>query len=194
MLYALAYMNVFQQPDSRVQASEWLVKNVPQGSKILVEPSQNTPPMGAYFTATNFREDYVLWGGTTRQQAERERQDYYHLFTLDTYKYLYADRVDDDEKRGYIASRLAAVDWIVIDDTYVQWYQHLPESQNAVLKQHYRDLLRRQARICTGQVLQGLPAPVRSHDQRRQRGVHLPALRSSPRLHLPALPRLPLIP
>ena len=32
------------------------------------------------------------------------------------------------------------VDWIVIDDTYLQWYQHLPASENAVLKQYYQDL------------------------------------------------------
>ncbi len=139
-LYALAYMNIFRQPDSRVEASRWLVENVPRGARVLVEPSQNTPPMGAYFTATNFNHDYVLWGGTTRRAAERERNDYYHLHTMDTYRYLYADRFDDEEKRRYIASRLALVDWIVIDDTYVQWYDHLPASENAVLKQHYRDL------------------------------------------------------
>ena len=138
--YAAAYMNVFRQPDSRVEASRWLVENVPKDAKILVEPSQNTPPMGGYYTNINFDDDHVLWGGTDRRQAERERNDYYHLYTLDGYKYLYADRVDDAEKRRYIASRLAAVDWIVIDDTYLQWYQHLPESDNAVLKQHYRDL------------------------------------------------------
>jgi len=143
-LYALAYMNVFRQPDSRVQASRWLVRNVPANARILVEPSQNTPPMGAYFTATNFNENYVLWGGRSRPEAERERHDYYHLFTLDTYQYLYADRYDDEEKRRYIASRLALVDWIVIDDTYVQWYQHLAGAPNpavnAVVAQHYQDL------------------------------------------------------
>ncbi len=48
-LYALAYMNVFRQEDARVEASKWLVENVPQGSRILVEPSQNTPPMGSIF-------------------------------------------------------------------------------------------------------------------------------------------------
>jgi hypothetical protein len=56
-------MNVFRQEDARVEASKWLVENVPQGSRILVEPSQNTPPMGSYFTDTRFRRDYVLWGG-----------------------------------------------------------------------------------------------------------------------------------
>jgi hypothetical protein len=55
------------------------------------------------------------------------------------YRYLYGDR-SDEEKRQYIASRLAQVDWIVIDDTYVQWYQHLPVPENAVVRQHYQDL------------------------------------------------------
>ena len=139
-LYALAYMNVFRQPDSRVEAAKWLVDNIPAGARILVEPSQNTPPMGSYYTDTNFRRDYVLWGGRSRREAERERKDYYHLFTLDTYRYLYADRYDDEEKRRYIASRLAEVDWIVIDDTYVQWYQRLLGPENAVVRQHYEDL------------------------------------------------------
>jgi hypothetical protein len=138
--YAAAYMNVFRQPDSRVEASKWLIENVPRDANILVEPSQNTPPMGGYFTDTNFHNDYVLWGGTTRREAERERNDYYHLYTFDAYRYLYADRYDDAEKRRYIDSRLAQADWIVIDDTYTQWYQHLPGSENAVVKQHYKDL------------------------------------------------------
>jgi hypothetical protein len=140
-------MNVFRQPDSRVEASRWLVEQVPEGARILVEPSQNTPPMGSYFTDTKFRRDYVVWGGRSLREAERERKDYYHLFTFDAYRYLYADRYDDAEKRRYITSRLAEVDWIVIDDTYVQWYDTLSRSvrpderaHNAVVAQHYRDL------------------------------------------------------
>jgi hypothetical protein len=81
-----------------------------------------------------------LWGGTTLREAQHERRDYYHLFTFDVYRYLYADRYPDDEKRRYIESRLALADWIVIDDTYVQWYQHLPVPENAVVRQYYRDL------------------------------------------------------
>jgi hypothetical protein len=139
-LYALAFMNVYRQPDARLQASQWLIENVPPDSKILIEPSQNTPPIGAYLTATNFYHDYVLWGGTQVSQARRERRDYYHLFTFDVYQYLYASRHPDDAKRAYIASRLAEVDWIVIDDTYVQWYQHLPVPENGVVRQYYQDL------------------------------------------------------
>ena len=140
-LYAVAYMNVFRQPDARVEASKWLVDNVPEGARILVEPSQNTPPMGSYYTDTKFRRDYVLWGGRSLREAQRERKDYYHLFTFDGYRYLYSDQYDDAAKSRYMASRLALVDWIVIDDTYVQWYERLRGPEHAVVRQHYKDLL-----------------------------------------------------
>lgn len=140
-LYAVAYMNVFRQPDSRLEASSWMASNVPPGSRVLVEPSQNTPPTGEYRTDMDFNHDYVFWGGNSRGEAERERQDFYHLFTLDTYKYLYNDRLPDDEKKQYIASRLAQVDWILTDDTLMQFYQHLPSSRHRVVKEFYRDLL-----------------------------------------------------
>src|SRR4030095_7978588 len=117
---------------SRVEAAQWLVDNVPRDANVLVEPSQKTPRLAAHFTPTIFNHDYVMWGGTTRRAAERERHDYYHVYTLDTYRYLYADRFDDEEKRRYIASRLALADWIVIDDTYTQWYEHLQDAENAV--------------------------------------------------------------
>ncbi|HXI30131.1 MAG TPA: phospholipid carrier-dependent glycosyltransferase, partial [Vicinamibacterales bacterium] len=55
LLWALAYMNVFRQPDSRLEASRWMLANVPAGSKVLIEPSHNTPPTGSYLTAVNFR-------------------------------------------------------------------------------------------------------------------------------------------
>ena len=56
-LWAVAYMNVFRQPDSRLAASQWLLQNVPAGSKILIEPSHNIPPMGSYLTNVNFHDE-----------------------------------------------------------------------------------------------------------------------------------------
>jgi Dolichyl-phosphate-mannose-protein mannosyltransferase len=134
MLWAAAYMNVFRQPDSRLAASQWITQNVPAGSKILIEPSHNTPPMGSYLTSVNFHSNYVLF------YPQTEKHDYYHLYALDTYRSLYNRGVDDDFRRNYIQSRLALADWIVMDDTFLQQYQHLPEPDHAVVKQYYRDL------------------------------------------------------
>ena len=134
VLYAVAYMHVFAAPDSRLMASKFLARTVPAGSSILVEPSHNIPPMGTYLTAPEFYRDYVMWG------AQTERRDYYHLYTLDTYRYLYSPRIDPAQKQAYIKARLALVNYIVMDDTYLQFYQHLPESEYGVVKQYCRDL------------------------------------------------------
>jgi 4-amino-4-deoxy-L-arabinose transferase-like glycosyltransferase len=131
-LYALAYMNVFRQKDSRIAAAEYLRVRVPAGANVLIEPSHNTPPIGNYFTNPSFYQDYVVWNG--------ERDNYFHLIALDAYRFLYNSR-SDAEKQQHIEERLARADWIVIDDVYIEFYEHLPEAQHAVVKQYYRDLL-----------------------------------------------------
>jgi dolichyl-phosphate-mannose-protein mannosyltransferase len=136
-VYAAAYMNVFRQPDARLAASKWLLQRIPQNSRILVEPSHNTPPMGSYFTSPDFYKDYVMWGD---RNGMKERNDYYQLFTLDVYRFLYNPGVSDEARTNYINSRLPLADYIVIDDTFVQFYQHLPESTHRVPKQYYDDL------------------------------------------------------
>ena len=108
--------------------------NVPAGSRILVEPSHGIPPTGAYLQNPNFHGDHVMWGAGT------ERHDYYSLYTLDTYVYLYGGRASEAQKREYIQSRLDLVDFIVIDDFYVQLYRHLPEATHGVVKRYYDDL------------------------------------------------------
>jgi dolichyl-phosphate-mannose-protein mannosyltransferase len=132
-LYAAAYMNVFRSPDSRLTASAWLLANVPPDSTILVEPSQNIPPMGSYLTQVDFNGDYVMW-------RSAQKHDYYNLYGLDTYQYLYNRGISDDARRAYIQSRLVLADWIVMDDTFIQFYEHLPEADHSVVKQYYRDL------------------------------------------------------
>jgi 4-amino-4-deoxy-L-arabinose transferase-like glycosyltransferase len=134
VLYAAAYMNIFIKPDARLTASEYLRHHVPEGSRILVEPSHNIPPMGAYLENPSFDLDYVLWG------KDSERQDYYQLYALDTYRFLYDRHVPPDAKRDYIHGRLANASYIVMDDTYLQFYQHLPASDHGVVKQYYEDL------------------------------------------------------
>ena len=133
--YAFAYMNIYRSPDARLAASSYILSNVPAGSHILVEPSHSIPPTGAYLRNPDFYGDHVLWG------AGREQHDYYSLYTLDAYVYLYGRRATPEEKREYIQSRLDLVDYIVMDDFYVQLYQHLPEAEHGVAKQYYRELL-----------------------------------------------------
>jgi hypothetical protein len=109
---------------------------VPQGASVMIEPSQNMVPFGKYLTDPNFDRDYLL----RPQENNGTRDDYYHFVALDTYVFLYDRNVSDERKRDYIASRLAQVDYIVMDDTYVQFYQHLPRDRYAAVKQYYDDL------------------------------------------------------
>jgi hypothetical protein len=90
--------------------------------------------MGAYLTNPSFHIDYVLW------DKDSERHDYYRLYALDTYRYLYDSRPSAEEKRAYIQRRLGLADYIVMDDTFLQFYQQLPASEHGVVKQYYEDL------------------------------------------------------
>ena len=132
--YALAYMNIYRSRDARLAASDFLLANVPAGSRILVEPSHGIPPMGSYLRNPNFSGDHVMWGANTH------RNDYYSFYTLDAYVYLYGGRASAEQKQQYIESRLDQVDFIVMDDFYVQLYQHLPQDAHGVVKRYYDDL------------------------------------------------------
>jgi hypothetical protein len=131
--YALAYMNVYGKPDARLEASRFLVRTVPAGSHILVEPAHSTPPTGQYLQNPQFTGDYVLWG-------TQDQHDYYWLHSLDVYQRLFRLGISPEDKRAYIDSRLALVDYIVMDDFFLQMYQHLPESDHGVVKDYYRRL------------------------------------------------------
>ena len=45
MLYAVAYMNVFRQPDSRLMASRWLIQNVPANGQVKEYRAADTTEM-----------------------------------------------------------------------------------------------------------------------------------------------------
>lgn len=133
-LWAIAYMNVYRQPDARLAASKWIHQTIPAHARILVEPSHNIPPTGTYLTSIDFYGQYVLFYPRT------EEHDYYDMYVLDTYRTLYNRGPSDEFRRDYIRSRLAMVDWIVMDEWFYDQYKHLPESEHGVVKQYYRDL------------------------------------------------------
>jgi len=133
-LWAVAYTNIYRSIDVRLEASEYLKGAVPKGAPILVEPSHNIPPTGRYLEAPSFYGDYVGWGRDTT------RHDRYLLHTIDVYRHLYSARVSAEEKQAYINERLAMADYILMDDTFMEFYDHLPESEHHTVKQYYRDL------------------------------------------------------
>jgi hypothetical protein len=111
-----------------------MIHHAPEGARVLVEPSQNMVPFGSYLDHPNFNRYYLMAG------PEAARDDYYHLVSLDTYVFLYDRNRSPEAKRAYIESRLGQADYIVMDDTYLQFYRHLPEAQHAAVKRYYDDL------------------------------------------------------
>jgi len=132
--WALAYMNVYRQPDARVAAARFIDRRIPEGANVLVEPSHNTPPMGSYLHEPALFNDYVGWGAYT------VREDKYAVHTLDVYRHLYDGALSIEQKRRYIRDRLAVADYIVIDDTFEEFYQHLLGAEHAPVREYYQDL------------------------------------------------------
>ena len=132
--YAAAYMNVYRQPDSRVAAARYLRATLPYGTHVLVEPSQNIPPIGSYFFAASFYRDYVVWG------ADEQRLDWLHLYGLDTYRSLYSRRATDRKngttlRRGW--RRSTGSSWTI---PIRSGTRTCPSPSTGVVKQYYRDL------------------------------------------------------
>jgi hypothetical protein len=68
------------------------------------------------------------------------RRDYYWLHTLDVYRHLYGSRLSPEQKQEYIRQRLELADYVLMDDTFMEFYDHLPEADHHAVKQYYRDL------------------------------------------------------
>jgi hypothetical protein len=90
--------------------------------------------MGSYRVDPQFFTEYIGWGATT------VRKDRYLLHTLDVYRHLYDGSITPDAKRQYIRDRLALVDYIVMDDTFEEFYEHLHGPEHAPVREYYRDL------------------------------------------------------
>jgi 4-amino-4-deoxy-L-arabinose transferase-like glycosyltransferase len=150
-LYAAAYMNVYRQEDSRVTAARYISRTVPDGAPVLVEPSQILPPMGSYFGNTDFNVNYQPTARAGQTAYDGRWNPRVHLIVLDTYHYLYDPRVDlpngtrgsltDAEKRAYIAAKVAEADWIITDDSFLEFYAHLPWDTYGPVKQYHEDLV-----------------------------------------------------
>ena len=185
-LWALAYTNIYRTEDVRLQAARYVSRFVPFESNVLVEPSQNTPPFGSYFEQPQFFHHYVGFG------AETMRPDYYFLHTLDVYDHLYDPNVPLDAKRAYIKQRLSLVDYIVMDDTFLEFYEHLHGPEHAPVREYYRELFEGRLGFILNQGVPGQTLTLWHSHRRRGGGDDVCHVRPSRRVHLstPRFPRL----
>lgn len=130
-LYTLAYLNIYHRKDARLQASQWIHRNIAPGSTVLIDTSGSTPLLGSAF----FRPD--LYGSYLRYS--RLARDYYTSKAI----YLITDSHRPQLPRGwwqeYLKERLAGADFIVMSDEYYEQYSRRPDA-NPAINQFYDDL------------------------------------------------------
>jgi hypothetical protein len=86
----------------------------------MIEPSQNTPPIGSYLSSVDFGA--ITSCGDLRARTPTDVITSNSTLWTDTELCITGDRAMND-RRQYIAGRLALADWIVMDDSYLQWYR-----------------------------------------------------------------------
>ncbi len=112
--YALAYMNIYRQPDVRLQALTWLQASIPPGSTLLVE------------------RDATL---KFNQLATRYGLSQYRIVVLDHYggvpetdpRFFNPPPRDPEQVRQRLYASLEGVDYIIISNTWMERFLALPE-------------------------------------------------------------------
>jgi 4-amino-4-deoxy-L-arabinose transferase-like glycosyltransferase len=133
VLYTLAYLNVYRERDARIQASEWIHRNIPRRATVLIDSSSATPLLGSLFFEPRFEASY--------RRRYAVRSDY---FTIKAMNLIVepGERAHPDTSAwwaGYLADRLENAQYIVMSDEYSEQYSHRPDAY-PTLNAFYRDL------------------------------------------------------
>lgn len=128
LLYSLAFMSIYRQPHTGIQATRWAFEHVPQGLTILLEgPTPHERPQLD-------GEKMIRRDGSFDFDSRGFRFKY-----LDVPKFTHKES-DAEGLRAELEATLAGVDFIVMS---IRWYEGLVNSPEAspVIKNYYRSLL-----------------------------------------------------
>ncbi len=112
--YALAYMNIYRQPDTRLQALQWIEENIPPGSTILVERD----------STLKFNQLDTRYGLT---QYRLKVLDHYGQVEQTDPQFFNPTPPDPETVRQELYSSLEGVDYIILSDTWMGRYLELPD-------------------------------------------------------------------
>ncbi len=112
--YALAYMNIYRQPDTRLQALRWIREHIPPGSTILVERD----------STLKFNQLDTRYGLT---QYRIKVLDHYGQVEQTDPQFFNPTPPSPEEVRRELYSSLEGVDYIIISDTWMGRYLELPD-------------------------------------------------------------------
>jgi hypothetical protein len=103
LFYAIAFVNIFSEPDSRIQASDWIYQNVKPNTTIVVEDKPHyTAPLGV-------KRGYV--------GIENSKKPIYKVKVLFDYKYFHYP-TDKAELRKHIVQTVSDADYIIVSEFY----------------------------------------------------------------------------
>jgi len=103
VFYSFAYAGIYSQPDSRTQATMWIVENAESGATVMLEPSPWERPQINYFQAVEPVKDLY-------------RRDL-KVFELDLYK-LRNPHVSEESRKRMLEEAVESADYIVISERY----------------------------------------------------------------------------
>jgi len=108
LFYSIAFVNIFSEPDSRVQASDWIYQNVKPNATIVVEDKPHyTVPLGV-------KRGYV--------GMEKSKKPVYKVKILFDYKYFHYPK-DKAELRDHIVKTVTDADYIIVSEFYYHAFQ-----------------------------------------------------------------------
>jgi 4-amino-4-deoxy-L-arabinose transferase-like glycosyltransferase len=128
LLYSLAYLNIYRQPHTGIQATRWAFANIPDGATILLEAPtpQERPPVDG---GKMFYDDASFDFGAHR----------FNFAYLDVPKFSRKD-ADAQIAGAELRATLARADYIIMS---VRWYEGLVNSPeaSALIREHYHSLV-----------------------------------------------------
>ncbi|HVF51454.1 MAG TPA: glycosyltransferase family 39 protein [Pyrinomonadaceae bacterium] len=127
-LYALAYMNIYAQPHTGIQATRWANANLPVGARILLEgPTPHERPQV---------DGSLLIYQDPSFNFNARRFDFQYL---DVSKF---SRTDADENilRAELQQLLARADYIIMTTRWSEGLRHSPQA-SPVIREYYQTLL-----------------------------------------------------
>jgi len=112
LLYSVAYLHIYAQPDTRLQTLQWMKKHIPPGATVMLE-----------FDASNKFAIHPEWFGLEK----------YHLRVLNHYEvngktgtFWQAPPVSPEEKWTYMVHVLDHADYVVISEAWADVFLRLP--------------------------------------------------------------------
>jgi hypothetical protein len=127
---SLAYLNIYRQPDVRIQASRWIFQNIPRGSTVAYNISHATPLMDDMFFHPRFFDSYTVGFG----HDEFVKKGFFTLKALNFFTYASRSLNPPDKFRKYVRERLSDADYIVMSDEHSEQFAFRPGEYPAVVR------------------------------------------------------------